>query len=160
LDTWRPHRGHLLVALLWLLLAGAAQSGPLQAVHTSLAVTAVVPRHASVRIAPPASITISEADIRAGYLELAAPVDVAVQSNVQQGYILLFELDGTQMRGVRVSGAQQALLVGRIGVIVARPATGTGLWRDRLQLRLRFDLAEGATAGEHAWPLRIVMMSQ
>lgn len=143
-------------AVLGLLLPGTqAAAGASQAV----VVRATVLRHASIRIAPPATLTISEADVARGYVELAAPVEVEVQSNVREGYALVFERRGEQVRQVHVGGLPSALLVGDANAIAARPAAGRGLWRERLQLRLRFDLGPQARAGEHPWPLDISMLS-
>jgi hypothetical protein len=125
----------------------------------TLMVSAVVPRHASIRIAPPPSITISEQDLARGYVEIAAPVEVTVQSNAPQGYALVFERQGEQVRQAHVHGPDGALLVGSTAAVAARPPAGRGMWRDRMLLRFRFDLATGARAGEHPWPLAISLMS-
>jgi hypothetical protein len=154
----RPHpppargAGRTVVVLAPAVRAQALPGGTLQ-------VSAVVARHTSIRIAPPASITLSEQDIARGYVEVAAPVEVTVQSNVPQGYALVFERQGDQVRQAHVQGPDGALLVGSTGAVATRPPAGQGMWRDRLQLRFRFDLAAGARAGQHPWPLNISLMS-
>lgn len=137
----------------------AALAAPAAHAQGTLQVSAVVARHASIRIAPPASITISEEDLARGYVDIATPVEVSVQSNVPQGYALVFERHGQQVRQAHVRGPDGALLVGSSGAVASRPPTGQGMWRDRMLLRFRFDLASGARAGEHPWPLNISLMS-
>jgi hypothetical protein len=140
-------------------LAVLVPAAPAHALQGSLLVSAAVARHTSVRIAPPAFITLSEEDVARGYVEIAAPVEVTVQSNVPQGYALVFERQGEQVRQAHVQGPDGALLVGSTGAVATRPPAGRGMWRDRLQLRFRFDLAAGARAGQHPWPLNISLMS-
>jgi len=127
--------------------------------NATLVVRATVLRHASIRIAPPRTFTVSEADVARGYVELAAPLDVQVQSNVREGYTLVFERLGEQVRQVHVQGLQAALLVGDGSTMASRPAAGRGVWRDQLQLRLRFDLDPQAKPGQLPWPLNISLMS-
>jgi hypothetical protein len=138
----------------------AALAGPAaHAFQDTLQVSAVVPRHASIRIAPPSSITISEQDVARGYVEVATPVEVTVQSNAPQGYALVFERQGEQVRQAHVQGPDGALLVGSSSAVAARPPAGRGMWRDRMLLRFRFDLASNARPGEHPWPLNISLLS-
>lgn len=144
------------VAAACVVLAGI---GPARAAEGTLLVSAVIARHTSIRIAPPASISISEEDLARGYVEIAAPVEVTVQSNVPQGYALVFERQGEQVLQAHVQGPDGPLLVGSTAATASRPAAGPGMWRDRLQLRFRFDLASGARTGQHPWPLNISLMS-
>jgi hypothetical protein len=139
--------------------AALLAAGPAHAFQGTLVVSANVARHTSIRIAPPASITLSAEDVARGYVEIAAPVEVTVQSNVPQGYALVFERQGEQVRQAHVQGPDGALLVASTGAVATRPPAGPGMWRDRLQLRFRFDLAAGARPGQHPWPLNISLMS-
>lgn len=150
--------GLLQVAMVLLAAAGAAPWDG-HAAEATLRVSAVIPRHTSIRLAPPSSFTISEADLARGYVEVAAPVQVSVQSNVQQGYTLVFQNESEQVRQAVVQGLPAALVVGSGGATASRPAAGGGMWRDTLQLRVRFDLSPQARAGVHAWPLQVSMMS-
>jgi hypothetical protein len=146
----------LAAAVLGMALAAPAAAGPGDA---TLMVRATVLRHTSIRIAPPRTLTVSAADVARGYVELAAPVEVEVQSNVREGYTLVFERRGEQVQQVHVQGLQSALLVGDAAAMASRPAAGRGLWRELLQLRFRFDLVPHARPGQVPWPLNISMMS-
>lgn len=149
----------VVIALLASAAAHCAPAGstPSQA---TLEVSARVQRHATIRMAQPLTFTISEADVARGYVEVAAPLQLTVQSNVHEGYTLSFACHCEAVRQAHVQGLAADLSVGDAPVQAARPAAGRGVWRDMLQLRVRFDLAPQARPGEHAWPLGISMMSE
>lgn len=154
-----------LLALLALLLslatgnAAADSAAGVSSAQANLRVTVVVPRYATMRVATPRSIVVSEADVERGYVELAAPVEVMVQSNVVEGYTLAFDRAGEHVQRAHVQGIAGELVVGEGVALATRPAAGRGMWRDVLQLHFRFDLAPATRAGQHPWPLEISMMS-
>jgi hypothetical protein len=150
-------RALLAVATVLVVTAGESASAA-GADSAALPVSAIVPRHASIRMAQPLSVTVSEADIARGYVDVATPVEVTVQSNLQQGYALVFERQVEHVRQVHVHGLQGEVMVGDGAASSARAAPGRGMWREMLQLRFRFDLAAGTRPGQHAWPLHISMM--
>ena len=131
-----------------------------QGARATLGVTVTVPRHASLRVAQPDSLLVSEEDIARGWIELAAPVEVLVQSNARQGYTLAFERRGALVREVEVRGLGETLRLQGGAATASRPAAGPGLWQDRLLLRLRFTLAPDARAGRHDWPVQISLVSR
>lgn len=159
-DLRSSWRSMLPMAAILAAIGGQCAPAHADASQAALTVRAKVARHASIRMAPPPTLTISEADVARGYVEVAAPVDVHVQSNGQDGYLLAFECRCEDVRLAHVQGLQSELTVGSAGASSARPAAGPGLWRERLQLRFRFDLAPDARPGELAWPLNISMMPQ
>lgn len=138
-------------------VADSRAGGP--TAQASLRVTAVVQRFATLRVATPNSIAVSEADVARGYVELAAPVEVMVRSNVAEGYTLAFGRSGPSIERAHVLGLARELVVGSGMAMATRPAAGRGMWRDVLQLRFRFDLAPDTRAGQHPWPIHISMMS-
>lgn len=140
-----------------MLFAAAALGGPAPPARAALLVSAVVPRHASIRFTPPASIQLSEEDVARGYVEAAA-IELAVQSNAPQGYTLAFGLEGAQVRSAQVLGEFGSLRFDSAGAMASRPAAGTGMWRDHLLVRLRFELSPQATPGRYPWPLRVLMV--
>lgn len=152
-------RTRALLAMAAVLAATGGQCAPASGeASAALRVGAVVARHASIRMAQPLSVTLTEADVARGYVDISTPVEVTVQSNVQQGYALVFERQGDHVRQVHVHGLRGEVMVGDTGASSARAATGPGMWRELLQLRFRFDLATGTRPGQHAWPLHISMM--
>jgi hypothetical protein len=157
--------GRARLAQLALALAGAAalaDAAPAQAqgAQAPLVVTAVIQRRTSIRIAQPASVTVSESDVARGFVEVATPVEVVVQSNAAEGYALVFERHGNAVSEVQVQGLADGVVFASGGATATRPAAGRGLWRDQLLLRFRFTLAAGTGAGEHPWPVQISLMNQ
>ena len=150
------------LVLAFLCFAGTlAQAQPEAGARQQMMVSAVIQRHASIRLAPPQTLTISEADVARGYIEVAAPLEVTVNSNVPEGYALVFQHDGEQVRQAVVQGLAAPVVISGASHTVARTSTGAGarMWQERLQLRVRFELSAQARAGVHAWPLQISMMS-
>lgn len=142
--------------------AGAsAHAAPEAGASKQMAVSAVIQRHASIRLAPPQTLTISEADVVRGYIEVAAPLEVTVQSNVREGYALVFQRDGAQVQQAVVQGLAAPVVVSGDSQTMARAGNGAGarMWQETLQLRVRFVLSAQARAGVHRWPLQISMLS-
>jgi hypothetical protein len=147
-----------LVALALAAMAFAAP-GCQAAGQSVLSVSATVARHASIRLAPPSSISVSSEDVARGWIELPAPVEMVVQSNAPQGYTVSFQAQGELVRLVEVKGMGDVLRVGTSGLVAARPAPGRGMWRETLQLRFRFELAPQVAPGEHPWPLATALLA-
>jgi hypothetical protein len=134
--------------------AGAAPAHA-QSAQSPLVVRVVIPQHTSIRIAPPPGVSVSQSDVARGFVEVAAPVEVTVESNVAEGYVLVFERHGDAFTEVQVQGLPQPVVFSSASAIASRPAAGRGLWRDQVLLRFRFTLAPGTRAGEHRWPVQI-----
>jgi hypothetical protein len=126
--------------------------------QAQLVVSATVPRHASIRIQPPASLTISHEDVARGYVEVPAPIEVQVRSNAPEGYTLVFQPIGDGIGRVVVEGPAQRVVADAAGAVLARPAPARGVWSESLQLRVRFELTAEARPGVQAWPLQVAMM--
>lgn len=132
-----------LAASLLCAIAGEATAGS-EAAQGSLQVSAVVRRHAAIRMIAPQSLTISESDVRRGYVDVASPLEVTVRSNVPEGYILALQKQGEQVREAVVHGLAAPMVVNAGGGSLARPAPRKGLWTDTLELRVRFQLSPTA----------------
>lgn len=140
-------------------LAGAALV-QVHAAQALLLVSATIQRHASIQLAPPASITISEADVARGYIQLDTPLQVTVRSNAPQGYTLVFETQEGPVQRTVIEGLPATIIAGSGVATAVRAAAGPGMWRDVVHLRFRFELARGARAGTVPWPVQISMLAQ
>jgi hypothetical protein len=145
--------GGALLLVATLLAANASAAG--QGASATLSVTARVVRFATVRVAVPTSLTISDQDVARGYVEVAAPLRLNVRSNVPDGYRLVLKTQGTAVQDAVVQGLSQALVVKTSGATVSRPAAGRGIWEESLALRVRFALSQQVRPGTHDWPLQI-----
>ena len=123
-----------------------------------LQVTARVLKHASLRqLDHPASFTIRESDLARGYVDVPAAARLAVRSNSQDGYLLVFESDSELVRQAVVSGLDREVAVGGSGMVAQGPI-GPGMGSRLYQLGFRFLLSAAARPGSHPWPLRVAVV--
>lgn len=145
-----------LAVFLWLgcfamVNAGAARSA-------TLSVSATIAKRATLKVlAQPASLLVTDADLTRGYVEVASPVQVAVQSNSTAGYLLVFESLGDLVSNAQVRGLGDDIQLGASGV-VPRAAAGAGVGRATHNLVFRFMLSSSAQLGRHAWPMQISVL--
>lgn len=119
-------------------------------------VSAAVLKQASLKVlAQPSAVVVTADDIARGYVDVAAPAEVAIRSNSPRGYMLEFANEGDFMRQILVRGLASDLQLSLAGGAVMQPATGRGVTRTTLQLGFRFLLAQGARPGTYAWPIHL-----
>jgi hypothetical protein len=122
--------------------AVAQQAGTAQ----QMRVSAQVQEHAQIRVvSQPAFFDVSESDIARGYVEVGTPLRIEVVSNLQRGVSISFSSFDRQVREARAALERQ---------VAPRVA---GLQRELVEVHLRLELAEGARAGRHAWPVQVSM---
>jgi hypothetical protein len=127
--------------------------------QTELKLTVLIRKHASLQVlSQPSSIQITGADVARGYVEVATPVQVAVKSNTEQGYLLVFDSQGDFFRQARVRGLSTDVQLGTSGGTVAQSASGRGMNQVTLALAFRFELAPSAREGVYAWPMQLSAM--
>jgi hypothetical protein len=122
-------------------------------------VSATVRKHVSLQVlAQPGAVQITQADIARGYVDVPAPVQVAVKSNTQDGYLLVFDSHGDFFHQARVRGLPSDVQVAASGGQVAQRPAGQGASRITLALSFRFELSESAREGVYAWPMQLSAM--
>lgn len=137
-------------------LAGLATSLAHANSQTELKLTVLIRKHASLQVlSQPSSIQITGADVARGYVEVATPVQVAVKSNTEQGYLLVFDNQGDFFRQARVRGLPTDVQLGTSGGAVAQRASGRGMSQVTLALAFRFELSQAAREGVYAWPMQL-----
>jgi hypothetical protein len=147
-----PGRRFALAAAACALLAvPLAQAGPEQ----QMTVTAVVRHFSNLKVvAQPRSFHLSAEDVARGYVDIAAPLQLELESNLGAGYTLVFGRAGQQVLRAQVQGLGQ-----RFEVAADTPVT----WRlagrrEQAQFRFRLILAQGVQAGEYAWPIQVSLL--
>ena len=122
--------------------------------HGQIAVSAFVPAQVVGEVVQqPAEITITDADIARGYVDVAAGSELRVTSNNPAGYVIDFFTRLPIFRSVRVSNASGSADLGPDGgTIIERGQMGRNL---PLALTYRFNLAASVQAGTYAWPLAL-----
>ena len=152
---WTDGMKALLVVLV-LGSGGAPEVAMAGSNEAKLQVSATVLKHASLQVlAQPASVVVTADDIARGYVDVPMPAQVAVQSNTQGGYMLMFDSQGEFLRQTLVKGLDTEVQLGASGGGVAQRAAGRGMSKTVLALGFRFVLSESARQGVYAWPMRM-----
>jgi hypothetical protein len=136
-------------------LAAATMSPQIHAAARSqIAVTAFVPAQTIGQLVRQHSeITITDADIARGYVEIPAASQLRVTSNNPAGYVIDFFSRLAIFTSVRVSSAGGGADLGPDGgTIIERGRKGRDM---PLDLSYRFNLAAQVQAGTYAWPLAL-----
>ena len=142
------------------LVVAFGQAAHAQSVESKLTVTANVLKHASLKVlAQPTSVVITAADIAKGYVDVAAPAQVTIQSNSREGYMLMFASEGEFLHQTLVRGLGNDVQLSAGGGGVMRSADGRGMAKATFDLGFRFLLSESARQGVYAWPLRLSVAS-
>ena len=151
-DLARP----IFAAAIALSLLGASLGAVASENERKLQVSATIAKHASLQVLmQPSSIVVTADDIARGYVDVPSPAQVAVQSNTQSGYMLLFESQGEYLRQTLVKGLSTDLQLGASGGGVAQRSVGRGMSKTLLDLGFRFVLSDSAQQGVYAWPMRL-----
>ena len=101
----------------------------------------------------PMTITVTNDDVRRGYLDLPQALGFNVRSNVREGYVVRFEALPEPFARAHVRWQQVHAVVGQSHEAwVSQPYTpGT----QSVRADVRFDLAPQTTPGTYSWPLEI-----
>jgi hypothetical protein len=139
------------LAAMLLALAGLANAGPPSA---TLQVTAIVRHFFKLQVlSQPHSVPVTQRDIARGYVEVAMPVQLAVESNSREGYTIQFMRHGEAFQLAHVQGLGQELRVASEGAMNWQPAAR----RQTLEFRFRFNLAPQVAPGDYPWPIQVSM---
>lgn len=135
---------------------------PAAAADTSsatLAVSAQVVRHASVRMLSAApTVSIADADIARGYVDIPQPSRLEIRSNSPSGYLVAIESAANYARGAEVRGLGETVSFGPFGGVVKVKASGTGMRLIPVDLHFRVLLSDAARPGTYPWPLQLSVM--
>ncbi len=124
--------------------------------EAKLTVTATILKRASLQVlAQPGSVVLTAADIARGYVDVPGSLNVAVQNNSADGYLLTFESQGEFIKQTRVQGLANDVQLDAMGGSIAQSANGRGVQKVTLNLGFRFALADAARQGVYAWPIRL-----
>ena len=135
--------------------AQAARSG--EKGSAEFTVTATVLARTSLRmIYQTPELTITNADIRRGYVDAPNASRIEVKSNSQSGYFLVFEGASGPLRlfkGVLVHGLGREVQIDFNGGMV--PLPDAGMKPVSMELSYRFLLSEDTGPGTYAWPVTV-----
>ena len=126
--------------------------------NSQIAVTAFVPAQTIAKLVlNPTQITITDADVARGYVDVATASQLQVTSNNPAGFVIDFFSRLPIFRSVRVSSAGGGADLGPDGgAIIERGRHGRDM---PLNLSYRFNLADNVQPGTYAWPLALNVRS-
>jgi hypothetical protein len=138
-----------------LLLALVAVAGArADARHTQFVVQATVPARATLSaVEQPTHLSVSEADLVRGYVDVSARY--VVESNSRTGWLLRLSPRLGITPHVEVHGLSATLVVRGDGVEVFRSRTSGA---EHLELDYRFVLAPGVEPGTYELPIHVAAM--
>lgn len=136
------------------LLAGIAPAHAGDSATAMLRITVTVPEYFRLQqLSQPAGVEVSEADIARGYVDVAAPVRMTVETNSRDGYTIQFAQFGEHFRQAQVQGLGQEMQLAPQGSMHWRP----NAQRETLEFRFRFRLDRALAPGHYPWPVQVSM---
>ncbi|MFQ5718292.1 MAG: hypothetical protein ACE5IK_01975 [Acidobacteriota bacterium] len=101
----------------------------------------------------PSDLTLVQADVDRGWIDLPHAAHLRVRTNSPQGYELVLTTRDGPVWLVEVSSVSGSATFAPPGGVIVRPAAG--FRREELDLDFRLHLAEGTRPGRYAWPIAL-----
>jgi uncharacterized protein YjeT (DUF2065 family) len=147
------------------MLAGAATAGAEStsgerrtSAQVSVQVTVPLVMGMQVR-GMPERVVLTPQDIARGYVDVEAPVRLAVMSNHRHGYTLMLSHGPEFVQQAELQSPDGDLRFAGLGTL-QRSVAGRGVRTDTLELRFRLHLAPAAREGHYAWPIQVSLADQ
>ena len=150
------HNRGLNTARIAMIVAASVTAAGAKDVHSDFSVSVIVRPAANIELhSVPASLDISAADLRRGYIEVMQPTQFTVRSNSPNGYALEVLTVAPVLSSMIVEGLNSELALGAEGgTIVQRWQKPQVL---NVSLKFRFELVPGLGAGNYPWPVRLAV---
>lgn len=142
----------ILIAAAMLLVGPAAFAGSSSA--TMQVSVSVIARAVLTVTSQPDVVTVTEADVARGYIDVATPISLVVRTNSRAGYLLQVDRASDAFSNVEITFGDAAMNVGDQAWI-SRPYVAGG---ESLVMRARVHLAAGAQPG--AYPLAMAISAR
>lgn len=104
----------------------------------------------------PATLDVSTADIRRGYIEVSKPTVVEIKSNSPLGYVLNVISRQAIFTAVDILGLDVPVHLAADGGVVVQRWNATERHSIR-ELTYRFQLSDSARPGRYAWPIQLAV---
>jgi hypothetical protein len=98
------------------------------------------------------TLTITQADVKRGYVDVSGATHLHVQSNVRGDVFLNFHLVAAVFDKVKITGLIGTVELGSTGGTMRQPNVMPQM---ELYLSYRFFLVPGVRPGDHPWPLAL-----
>ncbi|WP_156955366.1 hypothetical protein [Polaromonas glacialis] len=137
-------------------VAGVPPAEAADGANAQVAVGATVLRHAGIHmLTAPRTVSISQADIARGYVDVAIPSTLEIRSNSPTGYLLAIESQADFARGTEVRGNGGVASLDRFGGMLSIQTVGHGMKTTPVELRFRILLSQQARPGVYPWAPQI-----
>jgi hypothetical protein len=137
----------ILAVSLFAVMAASRPSG-------SLLVTATVMPYLQSSVTETGEVLVSEADVRAGFVEVGGP-RLDIRTNDRRGYIALFRFENGPFQSAVVTGFPHGVEVGPAGAFVSETPTSLAT---SVQLHYRLRLKPSALTGSYRSPLTVKVL--
>jgi hypothetical protein len=128
------------------------------AATTKLQVSARILTHISFRtMKTPDQVSITAEDVAHGYVDLAAPIEIEVQTNSPNEIMVGISLNSAAFTGAIVSGPAGTARVTPGTPSIAIPSHGQGMRTESLSLRMRIELAANTSPGVFVMPVSLLV---
>ena len=138
-----------------LTLPGLALMAAAQQPAATLRVSAIVAPRVSVTASAPQTLQITDLDRKRGYVQIAQPAEIRIESNVPDGVLLDVRVPRGLFTAVRIDGDTTADLSGEGGMIAVRWNTPTSGGPVRMRWQYRFLLDPALPPGSYEWPVQV-----
>jgi hypothetical protein len=99
------------------------------------------------------SLTVTEQDIKKGYVDVSTGTVLEIKSNDPSGYMMNFEMSGSVIHQAMVQINHRSIVVSDDPGFIHQPFPGLG--GETLRIGYRLFLNPDAKPGVYAWPLTI-----
>ncbi len=100
-------------------------------------------------------ITVTEEDVKRGYLEVRSASRLVLKTNSNAGYMMTFEGNLWPFKEVQIQGLSNPVQLNSGHVIVHQPSN-KGQWT--VDLSYRFLLSVDTKPGSYSWPLSLTVL--
>lgn len=100
----------------------------------------------------PATVTVTEADVARGYMDVASPIVIQVRTNSRAGYLLQADRQASALGAVDLAFGDAAMTVSDTQSWISRPYVAGG---EVLSMRARVHLDAGTQPGSYPLPIAL-----
>jgi hypothetical protein len=98
-------------------------------------------------------ITVTETDIKKGFIEIPSATILQIKTNDRKGYVLLFEGGSELFKEVLVTDKGRTIVLSPFGGLIHQPYSGSNI--EVKDLSYKFFLRDNIQPGSYSWPFRV-----
>ena len=98
-------------------------------------------------------ITVTEMDIKKGFIEIPSATILQIKTNTKNGYVLLFEGGSELFKEVWVTDSGRTVVLSPSGGLIHQSFSGSQF--ETKELSFRFNLKEDTQPGTYPFPFRV-----